>query len=109
MTSLWPKLRKAAHRLDLDVTKLAGPTREMLLHNWHLGFTCFGGPAVHFQIASALPSLTLRLLLNSLTRLQFREKFVEKYHWIDDQMVSYHCLALWISIHLQLANGYIHI
>jgi hypothetical protein len=24
--------------------------KEMLLHNWYLGFTAFGGPAVHFQI-----------------------------------------------------------
>lgn len=36
---------------------------DMLAHNWHLGFTSFGGPAVHFQI--------------------FRELFVEKYKWID--------------------------
>lgn len=24
--------------------------KEMLIHNWYLGFTAFGGPAVHFQI-----------------------------------------------------------
>lgn len=36
---------------------------DMLAHNWHLGFTSFGGPAVHFQI--------------------FRDLFVEKYKWID--------------------------
>jgi chromate transport protein ChrA len=36
----------------------------MLAHNWHLGLTSFGGPAVHFQI--------------------FQQIFVEKYHWIDD-------------------------
>jgi chromate transport protein ChrA len=35
----------------------------MLAHNWHLGFTSFGGPAVHFQI--------------------FQQLFVENYHWID--------------------------
>lgn len=23
---------------------------DMLKHNWHLGITSFGGPAVHFQI-----------------------------------------------------------
>lgn len=36
---------------------------DMLAHNWHLGFTSFGGPAVHFQI--------------------FQQLFVEKYQWID--------------------------
>ena len=37
---------------------------DMLAHNWHLGFTSFGGPTVHFQI--------------------FRQLFVEKYKWIDE-------------------------
>lgn len=39
------------------------PFLDMLAHNWHLGFTSFGGPAVHFQI--------------------FQQLFVENYHWID--------------------------
>lgn len=38
---------------------------DMLCHNWHLGFTSFGGPTVHFQI--------------------FRRLFVEKYAWLDEQ------------------------
>lgn len=25
-------------------------SREIILINWHLGFTAFGGPAVHFQL-----------------------------------------------------------
>lgn len=29
-----------------------GGLSEMLRQNWHLGFTAFGGPAVHFQIVS---------------------------------------------------------
>ncbi|KAI7246134.1 hypothetical protein KC343_g1987 [Hortaea werneckii] len=37
----------------------------MLLHNWHLGVTSFGGPTVHFQI--------------------FNRLFVEKYQWLDEQ------------------------
>lgn len=24
--------------------------KEMVIRNWYLGFTAFGGPAVHFQI-----------------------------------------------------------
>jgi chromate transport protein ChrA len=37
---------------------------DMLAHNWHLGFTSFGGPTVHFQI--------------------FQQLFVEKYKWVDE-------------------------
>ncbi|KAF3902494.1 hypothetical protein ABW21_db0203512 [Orbilia brochopaga] len=40
--------------------------RELILANWHLGFTAFGGPPVHFQI--------------------FHTKFVDKLKWIDEQM-----------------------
>ncbi|EXK23409.1 hypothetical protein FOMG_19812, partial [Fusarium oxysporum f. sp. melonis 26406] len=34
--------------------------------NYHLGFTSFGGPPVHFRI--------------------FRDKFVDKLQWIDNQV-----------------------
>ena len=43
------KVRRLAHT---DLSKLTGPIEDMLLHNWYLGLTSFGGPAVHFQIAS---------------------------------------------------------
>ncbi|KFY97239.1 hypothetical protein V498_02170 [Pseudogymnoascus sp. VKM F-4517 (FW-2822)] len=59
-------LQKVGQHLGVDLSKVAGPVREMLRRNWYLGFTCFGGPAVHFQI--------------------FRDMFVDKYQWIDDQM-----------------------
>lgn len=39
---------------------------SVLRHNWHLGFTSFGGPAVHFKI--------------------FHDRFVKKLQWIDEQM-----------------------
>jgi chromate transport protein ChrA len=35
----------------------------MLAHNWHLGLTSFGGPAVHFQL--------------------FQQLFIDKYKWIE--------------------------
>jgi hypothetical protein len=54
LSSIWRTLRKMAHHLDVDALKLAGPVREMILRNWYLGFTFFGGPAVHFQIASTV-------------------------------------------------------
>ncbi|KAK6329964.1 hypothetical protein TWF718_003391 [Orbilia javanica] len=40
--------------------------RDFVVANWHLGFTAFGGPPVHFQI--------------------FHTKFVDKLKWIDEQM-----------------------
>ncbi|KAH8645980.1 chromate transporter-domain-containing protein [Tricladium varicosporioides] len=39
---------------------------EILSKNWHLGFTAFGGPPVHFQI--------------------LHKKFVEQENWIDEQL-----------------------
>jgi hypothetical protein len=45
-------------------SKLSAPLWEMIEQEWYLGFTSFGGPAVHFQIVrrmytaeSLLPSL----------------------------------------------------
>lgn len=32
------------------------PLLDMLYHNWHLGLTSFGGPAVHFQIVGRCPA-----------------------------------------------------
>ncbi|EWC46799.1 hypothetical protein DRE_04044 [Drechslerella stenobrocha 248] len=40
--------------------------RDLVLANWHLGLTAFGGPPVHFQI--------------------FHTKFVDKLKWLDEQM-----------------------
>ncbi|KAK0926218.1 hypothetical protein LTR91_025153 [Friedmanniomyces endolithicus] len=51
----------------LQLSKAAEIVRPVLAANWHLGFTAFGGPSVHFQI--------------------FRKRFVEDKHWIDDQIV----------------------
>ncbi|KAL7822267.1 chromate transporter domain-containing protein [Trichoderma gracile] len=39
---------------------------EILAAEWHLGFTAFGGPPVHFKI--------------------FHDKFVNKLKWVDDQL-----------------------
>ncbi|PVH89403.1 hypothetical protein DL98DRAFT_647925 [Cadophora sp. DSE1049] len=40
--------------------------KDVFAKNWHLGFTAFGGPPVHFQI--------------------IHKKFVENNHWIDEQL-----------------------
>lgn len=53
-SSILLTLQKVGQHLGVDPSKVAGPVREMLRRNWYLGFTCFGGPAVHFQIVSAV-------------------------------------------------------
>lgn len=47
-------LKKAGEHLGVKPSKMTSPLREMFAKNWYLGFTCFGGPAVHFQIVGAL-------------------------------------------------------
>ena len=58
-------LRNFVHHRDDDHIKLGVHTREMIQHNWFLGFTCFGGPAVHFQIASIVYELTGHILIDN--------------------------------------------
>ncbi|KAK0361579.1 hypothetical protein LTR94_022758 [Friedmanniomyces endolithicus] len=61
MESLW---NSARGRLNFEKRGLT--LWATLITTWHLGFTAFGGPNVHFQI--------------------FRKMFVEKRKWIDEQM-----------------------
>jgi len=68
MTSLLCHLRTSIKNVRTNLLPSGNavsevPFLDMLAHNWHLGFTSFGGPAVHFQI--------------------FQQLFVEKYQWID--------------------------
>ncbi|OBS25153.1 hypothetical protein FPOA_05688 [Fusarium poae] len=46
--------------------RAADDSLQTLKVNWHLGFTAFGGPPVHFKI--------------------FHDKFVKKLKWIDEQI-----------------------
>jgi chromate transport protein ChrA len=46
--------------------RAADDSLQTLKVNWHLGFTSFGGPPVHFKI--------------------FHDKFVNKLKWIDEQI-----------------------
>ncbi|KAI1125779.1 chromate transporter-domain-containing protein [Nemania abortiva] len=52
--------------LNLWLGGLGGRSEEMFKASWHMGFTSFGGPPVHFTI--------------------FHEKFVHKLGWIDEQI-----------------------
>lgn len=50
LSSITSSLREAfARSKPLKI----GGLGEMLRQNWYLGFTAFGGPAVHFQIVSS--------------------------------------------------------
>ncbi|KZS94282.1 chromate ion transporter-like protein [Sistotremastrum niveocremeum HHB9708] len=67
MSSLFKlAIRKFSHQLNAYSPKLGDAIYDTLRYNWYLGFTSFGGPAVHFQI--------------------FHQRFVEKYAWVDEQM-----------------------
>ncbi|KAK4231186.1 chromate transporter-domain-containing protein [Podospora fimiseda] len=50
----------------LDLGTLGQRSWNVVKENWHMGFTSFGGPPVHFKI--------------------FHDKFVTKLGWIDEQM-----------------------
>ncbi|KAM0197324.1 hypothetical protein ACHAPA_004042 [Fusarium lateritium] len=52
--------------LEHAMRRAADRGLQTLQVNWHLGFTAFGGPPVHFKI--------------------FHDKFVNKLGWIDEQM-----------------------
>lgn len=43
----------------IDVFKTNTSLRDAIIHNWYLGWTSFGGPAVHFQIVRAQTFLEL--------------------------------------------------
>ena len=70
---------------------------ETVRHNWHLGFTAFGGPPVHFKIVSECIqsfgqqcdcSWSLKANMAFLPR-QLYDKFHDRLHWIDEQMVNW--------------------
>lgn len=86
LSSLFSFMRDAIAR---SKPPRSGSLGEMLHRNWYLGFTSFGGPAVHFQIVSALlySVKNLQNYQRALTEPQFRQLFVEKLEWIDGQMV----------------------
>jgi hypothetical protein len=63
-------------------------TKDVFSKNWHLGFTAFGGPPVHFQIVSMLQSETQYLEEYIPDTAQLHKKFVERHKWIDEQLVS---------------------
>jgi hypothetical protein len=43
-------LRHGADLMHIDLSKVWDRIVDMTIANWHLGFTAFGGPPVHFQI-----------------------------------------------------------
>jgi len=43
-------LRLGADMMHFNPSKIWDRTVDVVVPNWHLGFTAFGGPPVHFQI-----------------------------------------------------------
>jgi hypothetical protein len=43
-------LRRGADLMHIDSSKAWDRAVDVVAANWHLGFTAFGGPPVHFQI-----------------------------------------------------------
>ncbi len=61
---------------------------EVFSMNWHLGFTAFGGPPVHFKIVRN-HAVKAFISTNHQTDItQLHNKFVEKNKWIDEQLVN---------------------
>ncbi|CZR69016.1 related to chromate transport protein [Phialocephala subalpina] len=60
-------LRRSADLMHIDLSKIWDRAVDVVAANWYLGFTAFGGPLVYFQI--------------------LHKKFVEKYEWVDEQLV----------------------
>ena len=58
--------------------------RDVIVANWHHGFTCFGGPAVQFQTVKQNPYGSV----TRADRIKFHDKFVDRLGWIDESMVS---------------------
>lgn len=76
-------------RLQVAFTRFWKRSWEIVSVNWHLGFTAFGGPAVHFQLARRphhLKNLLSAVFVDEFW--QFHEIFVQKHQWIDDKFVS---------------------
>lgn len=75
--------RDTANAYTANTGNLTARLGDVLARTWDLGFTAFGGPPVHFQIA--------------------HRRFVEGTHgrapWIDERVVSLSryisCLASW--------------
>ncbi|KAI9742957.1 MAG: hypothetical protein M1835_002987 [Candelina submexicana] len=57
----------AVHSSLFDPAVIWRRWRDVILGNWYLGFTSFGGPPVHFQI--------------------FHKRFVDDKKWIDEQTI----------------------
>ena len=80
-----PSLRRCVDSVQMGFPE---QLREVVAKNWHLGFTAFGGPPVHFQIvrSDAASIIVMNLLANSL---KLHKKFVTKNEWVDEQLVSF--------------------
>ncbi|KFG87127.1 putative chromate ion transporter [Metarhizium anisopliae] len=68
---------------DLSLQTAVRSSWEATRFNWYLGFTAFGGPPVHFKIVRVQDGGVSSAKVNNE---QFRDKFVVKLRWIDEQL-----------------------
>lgn len=71
LNRIWSKI--GATRRENDKNSLPSRLLDVFLRTWDLGFTAFGGPAVHFQILHA----------------RFVDGKGGKETWVDEQTVCY--------------------
>lgn len=85
----WNEFENNCSRLRAVIIRFWKHSREIILINWHLGFTAFGGPAVHFQLVKRPHHQKMFPSADYINEFwQFHEIFVKKHQWIDDSFVS---------------------
>lgn len=67
-------------------TDLRGRLGNTVREGWHLGFTAFGGPPVHFKIVSGLLRTNALQSVNPAGTAQLYDKYVTKAAWVDEQL-----------------------
>ncbi len=67
--------------------KLWKQYQDVIMVNWHVGFTAFGGPAVQFQTVRNIVTTSYHICFSKLIFGQFHERFVKTLGWIDEPMV----------------------
>lgn len=76
----------------VPVERLGSTVRQ----NWHMGFTSFGGPPVHFKIVCTRIAVAVSGPCSAAVGIgvvvtdsrQFYDKFAVRLRWLDEQVVS---------------------
>jgi hypothetical protein len=77
--------RSAAGHIRRHLPSRSGAAWETVEKNGMLGFVCFGGPPVHFQIVRDFYESYIAPIAVS-DPSQFHQRFVNKYQWVSEPM-----------------------